>query len=176
MGAGQSTSPQAQTSHALHVLRVTPSSPASQTSIEPFFDFIVGYNNIDFFSAGAELDATELERIVEEHEESVLDLLVWSSKTRETRGLSPDLLAAQILKSAALFQQWFPSCHLADGPSHNRRLFLWKTLVPHLNHLFLALACACANSSLRPTMSGTCLKSWREAPRRVLVSFHMATG
>ncbi|KAF9221576.1 hypothetical protein BS17DRAFT_784983 [Gyrodon lividus] len=85
MGAGQSTNPQAQTSHALHVLRVTPSSPASQTSIEPFFDFIVGYNDVDSFSGQNELDAVELEQIVEEHEERVLNLLVWSSKTRETR-------------------------------------------------------------------------------------------
>lgn len=92
MGASQSTSAQAQTSHALHVLRVTPSSPASQTSIEPFFDFIVGYNDIDSFTAGTELDASELERIVEEHEGTVLNLLVWSSKTRETRGSSPSSL------------------------------------------------------------------------------------
>ncbi|KAG9315723.1 hypothetical protein JVU11DRAFT_3370 [Chiua virens] len=87
MGASQSTSSQGPTSHALHVLRVTPSSPASQTTIEPFFDFIVGYNDIDSFSAGTELDASELERIVEEHEERVLNLLVWSSKTRETRAV-----------------------------------------------------------------------------------------
>lgn len=98
MGANQSTTSQTQTSHALHVLRVTPSSPASHTSIEPFFDFIVGYNDIDSFSARTELDATELERIVEEHEGMVLNLLVWSSKTRETRGSSPSLVSA-ILQS-----------------------------------------------------------------------------
>ncbi|KAF9241136.1 GRASP55/65 PDZ-like domain-containing protein [Melanogaster broomeanus] len=85
MGAGQSTQSQVQTSHALHVLRVTPASPASQTSIEPFFDFIVGYNDVDSFSAHNELDAAELERIVEEHEERILNLIVWSSKTRESR-------------------------------------------------------------------------------------------
>ncbi|KIK94341.1 hypothetical protein PAXRUDRAFT_33570 [Paxillus rubicundulus Ve08.2h10] len=85
MGAGQSTNPQAQTSRALHVLLVTPSSPASQTSIEPFFDFIVGYNDVDSFTGQNELDATELERIVEEHENRDLNLLVWSSKTRATR-------------------------------------------------------------------------------------------
>ncbi|KAH7885227.1 GRASP55/65 PDZ-like domain-containing protein [Phlebopus sp. FC_14] len=85
MGAGQSTTSQTQSSHALHVLRVTPSSPASQTSIEPFFDFIVGFNDRDSFSSHNELDATELDRIVEEHEEHVLNLLVWSSKTRKTR-------------------------------------------------------------------------------------------
>ena len=103
MGAGQSTSSQAQTSHALHVLRVTPSSPASQTSIEPFFDFIVGYNDIDSFSARTELDAAELEQIVEEHEGQVLNLLVWSSKTRETRGPSSSSLAIPILEFTALF-------------------------------------------------------------------------
>ncbi|KIJ62628.1 hypothetical protein HYDPIDRAFT_114284 [Hydnomerulius pinastri MD-312] len=85
MGAGQSTNSPTQTSHALHVLRVTPSSPASQTSIEPFFDFIVGFNDRDSFAGNTDLDAVELERIVEEHEERVLNLLVWSSKTREIR-------------------------------------------------------------------------------------------
>lgn len=85
MGAGQSTATPAQKSHALHVLRVTPSSPASQTSIEPFFDFIVGFDGGDVF-AESDIDATELERIVEEHEEKTLNLLVWNSKTRATRG------------------------------------------------------------------------------------------
>ncbi|KAG2362696.1 GRASP55/65 PDZ-like domain-containing protein [Suillus spraguei] len=87
MGAGQSSTSatQAQKSHALHVLRVTASSPASQTSIEPFFDFIVGFDGSDAFYAESDIDATELERIVEEHEEKTLNLLVWSSKTRTTR-------------------------------------------------------------------------------------------
>ncbi|KAG0704270.1 GRASP55/65 PDZ-like domain-containing protein [Suillus ampliporus] len=85
MGAGQSSATQAQKSHALHVLRVTSSSPASQTSIEPFFDFIVGFDGSDTFYAEGNMDATELERIVEEHEEKTLNLLVWNSKTRTTR-------------------------------------------------------------------------------------------
>ncbi|KAL4069934.1 GRASP55/65 PDZ-like domain-containing protein [Scleroderma yunnanense] len=86
MGAGQSTNAQApSTTYALHILRVTPGSPASQTSIEAFFDFIVGFNGKHSFSGDADLDAAELERIVEEHENRVLDLLVWSGKTRETR-------------------------------------------------------------------------------------------
>ncbi|KAG1748711.1 GRASP55/65 PDZ-like domain-containing protein [Suillus lakei] len=85
MGAGQSSTAQAQKSHALHVLRVTPSSPASQTSIEPFFDFIVGFDGSDAFYAESDIDATELEKIVEEHEEKTLNLLVWNSKTRTTR-------------------------------------------------------------------------------------------
>ncbi|KAG1829743.1 GRASP55/65 PDZ-like domain-containing protein [Suillus variegatus] len=87
MGAGQSSTSaaQAQKSHALHVLRVTASSPASQTSIEPFFDFIVGFDGSDAFYAESDIDATELERIVEEHEEKTLNLLVWNSKTRTTR-------------------------------------------------------------------------------------------
>ena len=88
MGAGQSTNAQASATYALHILRVTPGSPASQTSIEPFFDFIVGFNGKDSFSGDTDLDATELERIVEKHEDRVLDLLVWSGKTRETRGTS----------------------------------------------------------------------------------------
>jgi len=88
MGAGQSTNAQAATTYALHILRVTPGSPASQTSIEPFFDFIVGFNGKDSFSGDTDLDAAELERIVEEHEDKALDLLVWSGKTRETRGAS----------------------------------------------------------------------------------------
>ncbi|KAG2151345.1 GRASP55/65 PDZ-like domain-containing protein [Suillus clintonianus] len=85
MGAGQSSAAQAQKSHALHVLRVTASSPASQTSIEPFFDFIVGFDGSDAFYAESDIDATELEKIVEEHEEKTLNLLVWNSKTRTTR-------------------------------------------------------------------------------------------
>ncbi|KAG1872357.1 GRASP55/65 PDZ-like domain-containing protein [Suillus subalutaceus] len=87
MGAGQSSTSaaQAQKSHALHVLRVTASSPASQTSIEPFFDFIVGFDGSDAFYAESDIDAIELERIVEEHEEKTLNLLVWNSKTRTTR-------------------------------------------------------------------------------------------
>ncbi|KAI5989084.1 GRASP55/65 PDZ-like domain-containing protein [Pisolithus albus] len=85
MGAGQSTNAQLSATNALHVLRVTPGSPASQTSIEPFFDFIVGFNGKNSFSGDTDLDTTELERIVEEHEDKTLDLLVWSGKTRETR-------------------------------------------------------------------------------------------
>ncbi|KAI6114351.1 GRASP55/65 PDZ-like domain-containing protein [Pisolithus sp. B1] len=85
MGAGQSTNAQLSTTYALHVLRVTPGSPASQTSVEPFFDFIVGFNGKDSFSGDTDLDTAELERIVEEHEDKTLDLLVWSGKTRETR-------------------------------------------------------------------------------------------
>jgi hypothetical protein len=84
MGAGQSSHSQAQPpSRALHVLRVTPSSPASQTDIEPFFDFIVGFEG-DMMSS--QIDASELERIVEGHEGRNLNLLVWNSKNRETRG------------------------------------------------------------------------------------------
>ncbi|OAX42124.1 hypothetical protein K503DRAFT_711204 [Rhizopogon vinicolor AM-OR11-026] len=85
MGAGQSTAAPSHKSHALHVLRVTPSSPASQTSIEPFFDFIVGFDGGDAFHAESDIDATELEKIVEKHEGKTLNLLVWNSKTKATR-------------------------------------------------------------------------------------------
>ncbi|TFY82615.1 hypothetical protein EWM64_g1403 [Hericium alpestre] len=88
MGAGQSTASHAHPpSRALHVLRVTPSSPASQTNIEPFFDFIVGFEG-DSSSARKTIDAAELERIVESHEGKNLNLLVWNSKNEATRVVS----------------------------------------------------------------------------------------
>lgn len=85
MGAGQSTSHAHPPARALHVLRVTPSSPASETDIEPFFDFVVGFEG-DSLASQKEIDASELERIVEQHEERTLNLLVWNSKSKETRG------------------------------------------------------------------------------------------
>ncbi|CCM02466.1 uncharacterized protein FIBRA_04565 [Fibroporia radiculosa] len=83
MGAGQSTASQAPP-RALHVLRVTPSSPASQTTIEPFFDFVVGFQG-DNFAPNNTVDAAQLEKIVEGHEGRTLNLLVWNSKSQETR-------------------------------------------------------------------------------------------
>jgi hypothetical protein len=92
MGAGQSTSTsQAQPpSRGLHVLRVTPQSPASQTNIEPFFDFVVGFQG-DSFSDNQTINASELERIVESHEGRALNLLVWSNKSQQTRGIQTSL-------------------------------------------------------------------------------------
>ncbi|KAH9925560.1 GRASP55/65 PDZ-like domain-containing protein [Fomitopsis serialis] len=86
MGAGQSTTANSSQTppRALHVLRVTPSSPASRTSIEPFFDFVVGFQGDDFSSTDS-ADATELEKIVENHEGRTLNLLVWNSKSQQTR-------------------------------------------------------------------------------------------
>jgi len=83
MGAGQSTASQLP-SRGLHVLRVTPSSPASETSIEPYFDFIVGYKG-DSPTPSHLVDATELEKIVESHEGRPLDLIVWNGKNKNTR-------------------------------------------------------------------------------------------
>ena len=58
MGAGQSVPEGGKApTRGLHVLRVTPGSPASQTDIEPFFDFIVGYE-----------DATRQARSIEAHD------------------------------------------------------------------------------------------------------------
>ena len=66
MGAGQSTGVHPQPpARALHVLRVTPSSPASQTNLEAFFDFVVGLEG-ETHSSRKALDAAELEAIVEE--------------------------------------------------------------------------------------------------------------
>ncbi|KAJ3845837.1 GRASP55/65 PDZ-like domain-containing protein [Lentinula lateritia] len=55
---------------------VTHSSPALQTNIEPFFDFIVGFEG-DSLSSHSNIDVNELETIVEAHEGRVLNLL-WS--------------------------------------------------------------------------------------------------
>ncbi|KAJ7212256.1 GRASP55/65 PDZ-like domain-containing protein, partial [Mycena pura] len=67
---------------ALHVLRVTPESPASKTTIEPLFDFVVGFEGD---SLDSQIDAAALERIVETHEGRTLNLLVWNAKGQETR-------------------------------------------------------------------------------------------
>lgn len=83
MGAGQSTASQLP-ARGLHVLRVTPSSPASETSIEPYFDFIVGYKG-DSLTPSHVVDATELEKIVESHEGRSMDLIVWNGKNKNTR-------------------------------------------------------------------------------------------
>lgn len=67
------------------MLRVTPSSPAFQANIEAFFDFVVGFEG-DSLSSDKEIDASELEQIVESHENRTLNLLVWNSKSQQTRG------------------------------------------------------------------------------------------
>jgi GRASP55/65 PDZ-like domain len=86
MGASQSTGSYPHPpARALHVLRVTPASPASQTNIESFFDFVVGLEG-DTHSSRNALDAAELEAIVEKNEGKTLSLLVWNSKSRTTRG------------------------------------------------------------------------------------------
>ncbi|KAF5382449.1 hypothetical protein D9615_003007 [Tricholomella constricta] len=84
MGASQSNTQHHPPSRALHVLRVTPSSPGSNTSIEPFFDFVVGFEG-DSLSQVNAIDASQLERIVERHEGRTLNLLVWNSKSQKTR-------------------------------------------------------------------------------------------
>ncbi|KAJ6557352.1 GRASP55/65 PDZ-like domain-containing protein [Mycena vulgaris] len=84
MGAGQSTQFATPPSRALHVLRVTPESPASKTTIEPLFDFVVGFEG-DSLASQNNIDAVALERIVEGHEGRTLNLLVWNTKSQETR-------------------------------------------------------------------------------------------
>ncbi|KAJ7254324.1 GRASP55/65 PDZ-like domain-containing protein [Mycena haematopus] len=84
MGAGQSTQFATPPSRALHVLRVTPDSPASKTTIEPLFDFVVGFEG-DSLASQNNIDAVALERIVEGHEGRNLNLLVWNTKSQETR-------------------------------------------------------------------------------------------
>lgn len=85
MGASQSTShSHSPVRAALHVLRVTPSSPASKTDIESFFDFVVGFEGSSLSSEN-QLDTNQLEKIVEAHEGKTLRLLVWNSKSKRTR-------------------------------------------------------------------------------------------
>jgi hypothetical protein len=86
MGAGQSTAASGGSSSSskrgLHVLRVTPGSPAAtETDIEPFFDFIIG---IEGASDNA-IDASQLESIVESHEGRTLSLRVYNSQRQSER-------------------------------------------------------------------------------------------
>jgi hypothetical protein len=87
MGARQSTAQSQPPTQGLHVLRVTTSSPASFSDIEPFFDFIVGFEG-DSPSTDKQINVSELEKIVESHEDKTLNLLVWNSKNQKTRGMS----------------------------------------------------------------------------------------
>ncbi|OCH91933.1 hypothetical protein OBBRIDRAFT_727827 [Obba rivulosa] len=106
MGASQSTS-QAPP-RALHVLRVTPASPAAAAALEPFFDFIVGFRDAapagpDHLPASTPIDAAKLEHIVESREGKTLDLLVWNSKSQATRvvPITPSREWAQRASSSA---------------------------------------------------------------------------
>ena len=86
MGNGQSVPAEGKApTRGLHVLRVTPRSPASQTDIEPFFDFIIGYEDVARSSQIANSEAHDFERVVEEHEGRRLDLIVWNSKSQSIR-------------------------------------------------------------------------------------------
>jgi len=128
MGAGQSLPSQNQPpSKALHVLRVTPSSPASKTDIEPFFDFVVGFQGDALTN---NLDAAELEKIVESHEGKTLDLVVWNSKNQESRGTVPGpsiIVVFDPLSCSLLTTIWFhiyityscPHCSFQDVDSVN---------------------------------------------------------
>ena len=100
MGAGQSSSQAHPPTRGLHVLRVTPSSPASLSNIEPFFDFVVGFEGDSLASAENNIDAFELEKIVESHENRILNLLVWNSKDQRTRGMVGSL---SLLTTIALY-------------------------------------------------------------------------
>ncbi|THH27762.1 hypothetical protein EUX98_g6426 [Antrodiella citrinella] len=59
---------------------------ASETTIEPFFDFIIGFQGDTATpSSTGNLDVAELEKIVEKYEGRPLNLLVWNSKNQSTR-------------------------------------------------------------------------------------------
>ncbi|KZT53827.1 hypothetical protein CALCODRAFT_486066 [Calocera cornea HHB12733] len=84
MGAGQSSSSHLPT--ALHVLRVSPGSPAALAHIEPFFDYIVGLVGAGANDQGLEPD--NLGRVVEQYEGRTLSLRVYSAKTKSNRLVS----------------------------------------------------------------------------------------
>ncbi|EJT98566.1 hypothetical protein DACRYDRAFT_24192 [Dacryopinax primogenitus] len=84
MGAGQSSSSQLPT--ALHVLRVSPGSPAALAHIEPFFDYIVGLVGAGVSDQSLEPD--NLGRIVDQYEGRTLSLRVYSAKTKSSRLVS----------------------------------------------------------------------------------------
>lgn len=83
MGASNST-PNTPPRRALHVLRVAPGSPAADTDITPFFDFLVGVRGLE--TGVEDLDAGSLERVVEAREGTEIELVVWSSKVQKMRG------------------------------------------------------------------------------------------
>ena len=128
MGAGQSTSQAHPPEQALHVLRVTPHSPASLTDIEPYFDFVVGFEG-DTLDGHTSIDAAKLEAIVEAHEGRVLNLLVWSSKRHYTRGAScihlPERCILTITASCSR-----PRHALANLVAESRRAAGRETLPP----------------------------------------------
>ena len=125
MGAGQSLPSQNQPpSKALHVLRVTPSSPASNTDIEPFFDFVVGFQGDALTN---NLDAAELEKIVESHEGQSLSLVVWNSKNHESRG-------TVFVPSASAIFNLCPACILTTIRFRTYHLQLFQLLL--LEHGF----------------------------------------
>lgn len=92
MGAGQSNTSQVPP-RGLHVLRVTPLSPASETTIEPFFDFIIGFQGDTGSNNSGSINVAELEKIVEKHEGRSLNLFVWNSKNLNTRGMFRGLVS-----------------------------------------------------------------------------------
>ncbi|KAH7096347.1 GRASP55/65 PDZ-like domain-containing protein [Auriculariales sp. MPI-PUGE-AT-0066] len=81
MGASQSSDAAPHT--ALHVLRVAPNSPASLANVEPFFDYIVGVDGRPDVAQKLQGDPDALAGLVREGVE--LTLIIWSSKTRESR-------------------------------------------------------------------------------------------
>ena len=174
MGAGQSTASQAPP-RALHVLRVTPSSPASQTTIESFFDFVVGFQG-DNFTSNNTVDAAQLEKIVESHEGRTLNLLIWNSKSQQTRGASSPLQHASVNAGLHDIAQWCPLYRQGIGHYRTLKFLIRKNQKRRLNHRCSASACACASPNSHSTMYGMCWTSSRAARRRVRGLYRTVTG
>ena len=93
MGARQSTSQSQPPTQGLHVLRVNAILSRFLLEHRTFFDFIVGFEG-DSPSTDKSIDVSELEKIVESHEDKTLNLVVWNSKKRKTRCMFYSVLAS----------------------------------------------------------------------------------
>lgn len=121
MGASNST-PNTPPRHALHVLRVAPGSPAADTDITPFFDFVVGVKGLESVQ---EVDAGSLERVVEAREGTEIELVVWSSKVQRMRSESHIVIFNKLsgINSCSRTSHTFTQMVLRSPPTTRRETF-----------------------------------------------------
>ena len=174
MGAEQSSISQGDApAKGLHVLRVTPQSPASETDIEPFFDFVVGFEGATPSPGHRDIDVTQLEKIVESHEGKVLNLLVWSSKNQNTRGRCRPNIDFGITLTALKWYLWF---RRVSGPSRSSTQTRSRLGQKMYSHRFWVLACECVNQNTPLRMCGMFLTFWKVALQKVLGWYQWVTG
>ncbi|KAI3389000.1 hypothetical protein SNEBB_006653 [Seison nebaliae] len=69
-------------SEGYHILRVAIGSPCSTVGVEPFFDFLVGVNDMRLTN-----ENNDLRNILQANEEKEVEIMVYSSKSRKVRKL-----------------------------------------------------------------------------------------